>query len=192
MFWVISVYFNLRNTLPKFGTFLLGHPVYIYVCVCVCVCVFYIRIQLHVPSGCIHKIGASVSAETCTCIYIIHKTYIIVIDGVLLVYFLFSFRLVYRSRNLNIVDRRTFGNFCLTNNIEDIIHNYMYYHNHIKYSYMKQNITFYDCTFILCKYAPVNDKKMSITALERNVIPRCCVVITSTTTNCNLRYVAPY
>ena len=31
MFWVISVYFNLRNTLPKFGTFLLGHPVYIYI-----------------------------------------------------------------------------------------------------------------------------------------------------------------
>ena len=28
MFWVILVYFNLRNTLPKFGTFLLGHPVY--------------------------------------------------------------------------------------------------------------------------------------------------------------------
>ena len=26
---VISVYFNIRNTLPKFGTFLLGHPVYI-------------------------------------------------------------------------------------------------------------------------------------------------------------------
>ena len=25
---VISVYFNLRNTLPKFGTFFLGHPVY--------------------------------------------------------------------------------------------------------------------------------------------------------------------
>ena len=31
MFWVISVYFNIRNTLPKFGTFLLGHPVYIYI-----------------------------------------------------------------------------------------------------------------------------------------------------------------
>jgi len=30
VFWVISVYFNIRNTLPKFGTFLLGHPVYIY------------------------------------------------------------------------------------------------------------------------------------------------------------------
>ena len=27
---VISVYFNIRNTLPKSGTFLLGHPVYIY------------------------------------------------------------------------------------------------------------------------------------------------------------------
>jgi hypothetical protein len=29
VFWVISVYFNIRNTLPKYGTFLLGHPVYI-------------------------------------------------------------------------------------------------------------------------------------------------------------------
>jgi hypothetical protein len=27
--WVISVYFNIRNTLPKFLTFLPGHPVYI-------------------------------------------------------------------------------------------------------------------------------------------------------------------
>jgi len=25
VFWVISVYFNIRNTLPKYGTFLLGH-----------------------------------------------------------------------------------------------------------------------------------------------------------------------
>ena len=55
MFWVISVYFNIRNTLPKSCTFLLGHPVYIhihtyththaciyiyiYICMCVCVCV---------------------------------------------------------------------------------------------------------------------------------------------------------
>ena len=31
MFWVISVYFNIRNTLPKSGTFLLGHPVYVYI-----------------------------------------------------------------------------------------------------------------------------------------------------------------
>jgi len=29
VFWVIWVYFNIRNTLPKFGTFLLGHPVYL-------------------------------------------------------------------------------------------------------------------------------------------------------------------
>ena len=28
MFWVISVYFSIRNTLPKSGTFLLGHPVF--------------------------------------------------------------------------------------------------------------------------------------------------------------------
>jgi len=31
VFWVISVYFNIRNTLPKSGTFLLGQPVYIYI-----------------------------------------------------------------------------------------------------------------------------------------------------------------
>jgi hypothetical protein len=29
MFWVISVNINIRNTLPKSGTFLLGHSVYI-------------------------------------------------------------------------------------------------------------------------------------------------------------------
>jgi len=28
VFWVISVYFNIRNTLPKSGTFLLGHLVF--------------------------------------------------------------------------------------------------------------------------------------------------------------------
>jgi len=28
VFWVISVYFNIRNTLPKFCPFLLAHPVY--------------------------------------------------------------------------------------------------------------------------------------------------------------------
>ena len=31
MFCVISVYFNIMNTLPKSGTFLLGHPVYVIV-----------------------------------------------------------------------------------------------------------------------------------------------------------------
>jgi hypothetical protein len=33
VFWVISVYFNIRNTLQKSGTFLLGHPVYIEISV---------------------------------------------------------------------------------------------------------------------------------------------------------------
>jgi hypothetical protein len=31
VFWVISAYFNIRNTLLKSGTFLLGHPVRIYI-----------------------------------------------------------------------------------------------------------------------------------------------------------------
>jgi len=35
VFWVISLYFNIRNTLPKFGTFLLGHPIYIFFNVCI-------------------------------------------------------------------------------------------------------------------------------------------------------------
>jgi hypothetical protein len=30
VFWVISVYFNIRNTLLKFFTFLPGHPVYLH------------------------------------------------------------------------------------------------------------------------------------------------------------------
>jgi hypothetical protein len=29
VFWVISMNFNIRNILPKSGTFLLGHSVYI-------------------------------------------------------------------------------------------------------------------------------------------------------------------
>jgi len=52
VFWVISVYFNIRNTLPKSGTFLLGHPVYIYIYIYiythtqyiyVCVCVYMLK-----------------------------------------------------------------------------------------------------------------------------------------------------
>ena len=31
MFWVISVYFNVRYILPKSGTFPPGHPVCIYI-----------------------------------------------------------------------------------------------------------------------------------------------------------------
>ena len=33
MFWVISVYFNKRNTPPKFCPFLLGHTVYWMICI---------------------------------------------------------------------------------------------------------------------------------------------------------------
>ena len=43
MFRVISVQFDLRNTLPKLGPFLLGQPVYIYI---------YIYITLHEISYC--------------------------------------------------------------------------------------------------------------------------------------------
>jgi len=31
VFWVISVYFSLRNIIPKSGTFPPGHPIYIYI-----------------------------------------------------------------------------------------------------------------------------------------------------------------
>jgi len=44
VFWVISVYFNIRNTLPKSGTFLLGHPVYIIYNI-------YIYIYIHTKDG---------------------------------------------------------------------------------------------------------------------------------------------
>ena len=46
VFWVISVQFNIRNALPKSGTFLLGHPIYIciyiyiYLYSSVCTCPF--------------------------------------------------------------------------------------------------------------------------------------------------------
>ena len=40
MFWVISVYFNIRNTLPKSGTFLLGHPVYTLYIVCIYIYIY--------------------------------------------------------------------------------------------------------------------------------------------------------
>jgi hypothetical protein len=39
MFWVISAYFNIRNTLPKSGTFLLGRLAHARVCV-------YIKLSL--------------------------------------------------------------------------------------------------------------------------------------------------
>ena len=58
MFLVRSVYFNLRNIIPKCGTFLPGHPVYMYILLFIehngvsenykCRSVIYSRIQLTV------------------------------------------------------------------------------------------------------------------------------------------------
>ena len=53
LFWVISLYFNMRNTLPKSGTFLLGHPVYIYIYIYTSIedlyIYMYIGLQLKFP-----------------------------------------------------------------------------------------------------------------------------------------------
>jgi len=69
MFWVILVYFNIRNTLPKTGTFLLGQPVYIYnVCVCVCVCVC-----VSVLSPFLLFSHAAVSYNFCLCLLTLHE-----------------------------------------------------------------------------------------------------------------------
>jgi hypothetical protein len=59
VFWVILVHFNLRNTLPKSGTFLPGHPVYICLVfhateednaawVCECYCSFHFVVEVKV------------------------------------------------------------------------------------------------------------------------------------------------
>ena len=54
MFWVISVYFNIRNTLPKFCPFLLGHPVYLvhtHTCFFIHACTYaYIHTCMHRPT----------------------------------------------------------------------------------------------------------------------------------------------
>ena len=51
MFWVISVYFNIRNTLPKSGTFLLGHLyiyIYIYIFIYLFIYPFILPFHWHV------------------------------------------------------------------------------------------------------------------------------------------------
>jgi len=60
VFWVTSVYFNIRNTLLKSGTFLLGHPVCVCVCVraCVRVCKFWFAADY---TGCL-----SLAPDVCT------------------------------------------------------------------------------------------------------------------------------
>jgi hypothetical protein len=54
VFWVISVYFNIRNTLPKSGPFLLLHPVYIYI---------YIYIHTHTQRNFIKSADKHSGAE---------------------------------------------------------------------------------------------------------------------------------
>ena len=53
MFLVISVYFNLRNILPKSGTFPPGHPVYIYIYI-------YIYTRIFMDVNISEEISASV------------------------------------------------------------------------------------------------------------------------------------
>ena len=46
VFWVRSVYFNIRNILPKSGTFPLGHLyiyIYMYMCVYIYIYIYYKR-----------------------------------------------------------------------------------------------------------------------------------------------------
>jgi len=45
--WVISVYFNIRNTLPKSGTVLLGHSVYIYIYIYIYISSPYRAVNTH-------------------------------------------------------------------------------------------------------------------------------------------------
>jgi len=78
VFLVKSAYFNLRNNLPKFGTFprdTLYIYIYIYicVCVCVCVCVFCTFVspdnKLYKMHGTYIKIIAFLSAHRCVFIF---------------------------------------------------------------------------------------------------------------------------
>jgi hypothetical protein len=63
VFWVISVYCNLRTTLPKSGTFLLGHPVYNVYCVCSAVLVTRTRLNITLYVRCLSLISTSFHAE---------------------------------------------------------------------------------------------------------------------------------
>jgi hypothetical protein len=75
VFWVISVYFNIRNTLLKSGTFLLGHPVYLFsLCGSICVFLFLCLVFLLFHSNffslcaCVHAcvcMGASQFLSVC-------------------------------------------------------------------------------------------------------------------------------
>ena len=76
MFWVISVYFNVRNILPRSGTFLPGHPVYIRH---LCTYVAYPRVQsylisrLQVPLSAIFHTNLPVSMVCRCCCTVNHS-----------------------------------------------------------------------------------------------------------------------
>ena len=70
MFWVISVYFNLRNILRKSGTFLLGHRVYVctYIYAYVCMSVYvYIYIYIYVYIYIIMRFSTYGDLTLCVC-----------------------------------------------------------------------------------------------------------------------------
>ena len=86
MFWVISVYFNTRNTLPKSGTFLLGHPVYImtycsrlqgecacFVCAPACDILYMCVFILCVPYVQSPSMGNKMPVTCCIFIVLAHK-----------------------------------------------------------------------------------------------------------------------
>jgi len=107
VFWVISAYFNIRNTLPKSDTFLLGHPVY-SVCVrnivltlvrsliyCVssffCIsCDWFIATEFNVPTYMYVSLNLFVTGRSLLinimCLYIcikykIHGIYFVCVEG---------------------------------------------------------------------------------------------------------------
>ena len=66
MFWVISVYFNIRNTLQKFCPFLLGHSVYIFLSDSVTS-----RVKRQKSSGLVKSIGGNQGAEMANYKYVV-------------------------------------------------------------------------------------------------------------------------
>jgi len=84
--WVISVYFNIRNTLPKSSTFLLGHPVYTNMRTCLILFLLF----LHTVCMCY---GLSTSSVFCLMSVTFYCQYDIYMcqSGKCLILFLLSF-----------------------------------------------------------------------------------------------------
>jgi len=74
VFWVISVYFNIRNALPKFCPFLLGHSIYICVYTCICKPLslslsLYIYIYIFVCVCVYEYVYIYTRTSMCVCVY---------------------------------------------------------------------------------------------------------------------------